>query len=122
MRLADEAKKPTAEELERMDALYREGGNRRHMAPHILYQQASCPHPGCSERLQGIDFRLENYGPAVHDPLVKAWWDNTGFVGRCPHCGGWIHFTIHGKRVVSAEEAETLPQLPADWHANALIL
>ena len=35
-------------------------------------------------------------------------WDDTGFVGRCPRCGGWIHFTIRGKRPISPEEAGRL--------------
>jgi hypothetical protein len=72
--------------------------------------------------MQAIDFRLEAYGPAIHDPLVRAWWDDTGFAGRCPNCGSWIHFTIRGKRAISAEEAQQLPHLPDDWHETALIL
>ena len=47
---------------------------------------------------------------------------DAGFAGRCPNCDGWIHFTIHGKKAISAEEAEALPKLPDDWYANALIL
>jgi hypothetical protein len=72
--------------------------------------------------MQAIDFRREFYGPAIHDPLVRAWWDDTGFAGKCPQCGGWVHFTIRGKQAISAEEAQALPQLPDDWHANAVIL
>ena len=52
--------------------------------------------------MQAIDFQVEKYGPAIHDPLVRAWWADTGFVGRCPNCGGWIHFTIRGKKASSA--------------------
>ena len=92
------------------------------MAPHVVYSAGTCPHPGCTQIMQAIDFQLEHYGPAVHDPLVRAWWDDTGFAGRCPKCGGWIHFTIRGKQAVSAEDAASLPQLPDDWHANAVIL
>lgn len=113
---------PTREELERMHALYREGGLKRRMAPDIMYADPDCPHPGCGQRLQGIDFRVENYGPAVHDPLVQAWWTDQGFAGRCPKCGGWIHFTIRGKQAITPAEAAQLPQLPDDWHANAMIL
>jgi len=113
---------PTATELERMHAAYRAGGKERHMAPHVVYSAGTCPHPGCTQIMQAIDFQLEHYGPAVHDPLVRAWWDDTGFAGRCPKCGGWIHFTIRGKQAVSAEDAASLPQLPDDWHANAVIL
>jgi hypothetical protein len=72
--------------------------------------------------LQGIDFQLKVYGPSVHDPLLRAWWDDTGFAGRCPHCHGWIHFTIRGKRAITEEEAATVPQLPDDWYARAVIL
>jgi hypothetical protein len=72
--------------------------------------------------MQAIDFRLEAYGPAVHDPLVRAWWNDTGFAGRCPRCGQWIHFTIRSKETISAEEAGQLPQLPDDWYVNALVV
>ena len=92
------------------------------MAPHIVYPEPTCPHAGCGEPMQAIDFRLEDHGRAIHDPLVRAWWNDTGFVGRCPHCGGWIHFTIRAKRAVTADEAAQYPQLPDDWHAKATIL
>jgi hypothetical protein len=72
--------------------------------------------------MQAIDFSVNIYGPEVHDPLVRAWWDDTGFTGRCPQCGGWIHFTIRKKRAISEEEARQLPQLPDKWHTFALIL
>ena len=113
---------PAAEELDRMHALYRQGGQERQMAPHIVYGDALCPYEGCGQPMQAIDFRVEAYGPAVHDPLVRAWWNDTGFAGRCPCCGGWIHFTIRGKRAITAGEATQLPQLPDDWHAVAIIL
>jgi hypothetical protein len=113
---------PTREQLERMHAQYRKGGGDRHMAPHVIYADASCPHARCGQKMQAIDFRLEAYGPAVDDPLVRAWWSDTAFAGRCPRCGGWIHFTIRGKRAITAEQAARLPQLPDDWHAVALIL
>jgi hypothetical protein len=113
---------PTVAELEQMHDLYRRGGQEREMAPHIVYQEPTCPHDGCGEPMQAIDFRLEDHGRAVHDPLVRAWWNDTGFVGRCPHCDGWIHFTIRSKRAVSPEEAAEYPQLPDDWHAKATIL
>ena len=112
---------PTSAERERMHDLYREGGAKRKMAPHAIYAEEGCPH-GCGFRLQAIDFRLEDYGPAVHDPLVRAWWSDTGFAGRCPNCSQWIHFTIRGKRAISADEADHLPKLPDDWSTVALIL
>ena len=92
------------------------------MAPQVVYSDPACPHRGCACHLQAIGFRLENYGRSVHDPLVMAWWDDTGFAGRCPRCGGGIHFTVRGKRPISDEEAAHLPQLPADWDSNATIL
>ena len=92
------------------------------MAPHVIYANPICPYPGCGEQLQAIDFRLEDYGKAIHDPLVRAWWNDTGFAGQCPRCRGWIHFTIRGKQAITANEAAKLPQLPADWHQVATIL
>jgi hypothetical protein len=112
----------TDEELDHMHALYRKGGLERHMAPHIVYAEAGCPHAGCQQKMQAIDFRLEAYGPAVHDPLVRAWWSDVGFAGRCPGCGGWVHFTIRDKHALTPQEAAQLPRLPDDWHQTALIL
>jgi hypothetical protein len=110
---------PVEDELERMHALYRRGGQERQMAPQIVYQDALCPHADCGLQMQAIDFRLEDHGRTIHDPLVRAWWNDTGFAGRCPHCGGWVHFT---KRAVTAEEAAPYPQLPNNWHLKATIL
>jgi hypothetical protein len=110
------------EEIDQMHAVYRQGGQERQMAPHIVYPETSCPHPDCDQPMQAIEFRLESYGPAVHDPPVRAWWNDTGFVGRCPRCGGWIHFTIRAKRPITDDEAAQYPQLPHDWHARATIL
>jgi hypothetical protein len=111
----------TVEELVGMHAVYRKGGEDRQMAPHVVFSDADCPH-GCGRRLQAIEFRLEAHGPAVHDPLVRAWWNDTGFAGHCPGCNGWVHFTIRGKRAISTEEASRLPMLPDDWHTVAIIL
>jgi hypothetical protein len=109
-------------ELNEMHAVYRQGGGDRKMAPHVVYQDSGCPHASCTQRLQAIDFRLEAFGRAIHDPLVRAWWSDIGFAGRCPHCKGWIHFTIRGKRAIEESEAQALPQLPADWADEAVIL
>ena len=124
MQVIDVATKPISlsNELDEMHALYRQGGRERHMAPHIVYADATCPHAGCGQRMQAIDFRLEAHGREVHDPLIRAWWDDTGFVGRCPKCRRWIHFTIHAKRAVTDEEAARLPQLPDNWYEAAIIL
>ncbi len=109
-------------QLEEMHALYRKGGADQAMAPHVVYRDGGCPHESCGQSLQAIDFRLEAFGRAVHDPLVRAWWADSGFAGRCPGCGGWIHFTIRGKRAIEQSEAESLPQLPANWADEAVIL
>ena len=74
----------TAEERDRMHSLYRKGGRERQRAPHIVYPVASCPHDHCDQPMQAIDFRLEDHGRVVHDPLVRAWWDDTGFAGLVP--------------------------------------
>ena len=113
---------PITGEPDQMHDLYRHGGQERRRAPHVVYPDAGCPHAGCGHPMQAIDFRVEDHGQAIHDPLVRAWWNDTGFVGRCPHCGGWIHFTIRAKRAVTAEEAARYPQLPDNWHATATIL
>jgi hypothetical protein len=116
------SKVPAAGESDRMHDVYRRGGQERQIAPHVVYADAGCPHDGCGQHMQAIDFRREDHGRTVHDPLVRAWWSDTGFVGKCPHCGGWVHFTIRAKRAVTAAEAAGFPQLPDDWHVNATIL
>src|SRR2546425_1007736 len=113
---------PTNVEREQMHQLYVQGGKEKQMAPHVVYGDATCLHAGCQQALQAIDFRLKDHGRAVHDPLVHAWWNDTGFAGRCPACAGWIHFTIRGKRALSAQEAASLPQLPENWATVATIL
>jgi hypothetical protein len=115
------AKAPAAEELEQMHSAYRQGGLDRLMAPHIVYAEPTCPHTGCGQPMQAIDFRFEDHGRSVHNALVRAWWNDTGFAGRCPHCKGWIHFTIREKAAITAEEATGYPQLPDEWHAKATI-
>jgi hypothetical protein len=113
---------PTVGDLDHMHDLYRRGGQEGEMAPHIVYSEATCPHAGCGQRMQAIDFRPDAHGRSVHDALVRAWWNDTGFVGRCPGCNGWVHFTIRAKRAISADEAAGLPHLPEGWHTVAIIL
>jgi hypothetical protein len=72
--------------------------------------------------MQAIDFRLEAHGRAANGPLVRAWWNDMGFVGRYPYCEGWIHFTIRAKRASTEDEAAKYPQLPDDWFAHATIM
>lgn len=112
----------TTEDLDRMHALYRQGGLERRMAPHIVHPEAACPHPDCGQNMQAIDFRLGDHGRAVHDPLVRAWWNDAGFAGRCPRCRGWIHFTLRAKHAITPEEAAGLTQSSDDWHERATIL
>jgi hypothetical protein len=116
------ARIPVAGDRGAMHELYRRGGEKRLVAPHIVYSDPDCPHPGCGFHIQAIGFRLEDHGRAIHDPLVKSWWNDTGFAGRCPKCGKWIHFTLRGKSAVPAETAAGLPQLPDEWHTKATIL
>lgn len=117
------ATKPTAQALDEFDRFYREGGLRAMASPHVHYDAARCPHPGCQRSLEWIDFKLEPRGDpdGVNRPLVTAWWTGVGFVGRCPGCRGWIHFTTRAIRAVDDPEAAGLPQLPDDWHAVAQI-
>ena len=112
----------SADEQDRMHDLYRRGGQARPGAPTVVYPEADCPHIGCGRPMHAIDFRLEDHGRTVPDPLVRAWWNDTGFAGRCPHCGGWVHFTIRGKRAITADEATGLPHFPDNWSDVATIL
>ncbi|MFO0968568.1 MAG: hypothetical protein U0793_23670 [Gemmataceae bacterium] len=112
----------TPADMQQMHDAYRRGGEEKRMAPHVVYASSTCPHDGCDQHMQGFDFRLEDFGRAVHDPLVSAWWKDVGFAGRCPKCGGWIHFTIREKRAITPDEAQRLPQLPDDWFNTALVL
>ena len=64
------SQKPNLADLDEMYALYRRGGKDR--APHVVYQAPTCAHPGCDQPMQAIDFRVEAYGRAIHDPLVAA--------------------------------------------------
>jgi hypothetical protein len=111
-----------AAQFRQMHAVYRQGGGERAMAPHVVYHDGACPHDSCQKNLQAIGFRLEAFGRAIHDPLVRAWWDDVGFAGRCPGCGGWIHFTIRDKQSIDDQAANSLPQLPANWADEAVIL
>ena len=120
--MASAVSNQSAADLEAMYALYREEGSKRKMVPRVVYRDRSCPHAECHQSMEGIDFRFETFGRAIHDPLVRAWWDDVGFAGQCPGCGGWIHFTIRGKRAIDEAVAQSLPKLPANWADEAVIL
>ncbi len=111
-----------SQHFESMHAVYRQGGLESASPPKVVYAHQRCVYSGCSQLMQAIDFRVEAYGPAVRDPLVRAWWSNIGFAGQCPTCGGWVHFTVQNKRALTADEASVRPKLPHDWHRNATIL
>jgi hypothetical protein len=108
-------------DIEELDRFYREGGLRQMASPHVHYHDPNCPHPGCSQKMEWIDFQLELYGDPEHvyKPLVRAWWEGTGFAGRCPICNGWIRFTTLRMEALSEDEASRFPQLPDNWHTVA---
>ena len=41
----------------------------------------------------------------IYKPLVRAWWEGSGFVGRCPSCHEWIRFTTLKMKAVDDEVA-----------------
>lgn len=106
-----------AEELARLDRIYREGGLKNMASPHIHYHEAACPHPDCGHKMEWIDFQLELFGDAegIYKPLVKAWWQGDGFAGRCPSCGGWIRFTTLRMEPLTDESAAACQKLPDQW-------
>ncbi len=108
-------------DIEELDRFYREGGLRQMASPHVHYHDPNCPHPGCTHKMEWIDFQLELYADPEHvyKPLVRAWWEGTGFAGRCPSCNGWIRFTTLHMEALSDDEASRLLQLPANWHTVA---
>lgn len=89
-------------------------------SPHVHYADPHCPHSGCPQRLEWIDFRLEFHEDDVEKPLMRAWYAGVGFAARCPTCQSWIHFTAARVQAVTQEQAAQLPQLPGDWHTLAL--
>ena len=108
-------------ELEALDREYCEGGLRAMASPRIHYDDADCPHAGCGQRMEWIDFKLELHGDpeGVYKPLVRSWWGGPGFVGRCPSCGGWIQFTTLGMVPRDDDDAAGLPHLPDNWSSIA---
>src|SRR6516225_1804915 len=111
----------TSLETEQLDRFYRAGGLRQMAAPHIHYHDSTCPHPGCNHRMEWIDFQLELFGDpeGIYKPLVRSWWEGTGFAGRCPACGGWIRFTTLRVEPLTDTQIDRYPKLPDNWHAVA---
>ncbi len=104
-----------------LDRIYREGGLRQMASPHVHYHSPICPHPGCGHKMEWIDFQLELYGDrdGIYVPLVRAWWEGTGFVGQCPNCHQWIRFTTLGMEALEADQALAYSHLPDHWHTVA---
>ena len=119
----------SAPDIVELDRIYREGGLRQMASPHVHYHSPLCPHPGCGHKMEWLDFQLELHGnrdgiyesvraPTVRE-RVRAWWEGTGFVGRCPNCHQWIRFTTLGMEALAADQALAYPQLPENWHTVA---
>jgi hypothetical protein len=64
-------------QMEALDRFYREGGLRAMASPHVNYDAPTCPHPGCAQHMEWIDFKLALHGDpdGIYKPLVRAWWD-----------------------------------------------
>ncbi len=112
---------PNETELESLDRFYREGGLGATASPQVHYDEPTCPRSGCSHRREWIDFKLELHGDpeGICKPLVSAWWEGAGFVGRCPTCHEWIRFTTLKMEAIDEEHASMFLQLPANWHLVA---
>ena len=111
------------EEMIELDRIYREGGLRAMASPHVHYDSPNCPHPGCAQTMEWIDFKLELHGDpeGIYKPLVKAWWDGRGFIGGCPGCGNSIRFTTLKMEPAGEAEASPSPTLPTRWWTLAQI-
>ena len=114
---------PTPAELIELDRVYREGGLRTMASPHVHYDDPSCPHSDCGHSMGWIDCKLELHGdPAgISRPLVRSWWEGTGFVRRCPHRRGWGRFTTLGMTASDDDDAARGPRLPDGWEKVAQI-
>jgi hypothetical protein len=71
--------------------------------------------------MEWIDLKLALCGDpeGIYKPLVRSWWEGTGFVGRCPHSQGWIRFTTRKMEAVDEPRAGAYPRLPDGWHTVA---
>jgi hypothetical protein len=113
---------PSPADIETLDRFYREGGLRTMASPRVhYYDDPFCPHPGCTDQMEWIDFKLELHGDpeGVYRPLARAWWEGRGFVGRCPNCRHWLRFTTLGMEAIDEEQAAQFPRLPENWHTVA---
>lgn len=111
----------TPVEREVLGRFYREGGLHAMASPHVHYDDPACPHPGCGHRMEWIDFKLKLHGDpeGIYKPLVRAWWQGQGYVGRCPASHNWLRFRTLGIEALDDEHAAQFAQLPEDWHTVA---
>ncbi|MDR3633439.1 MAG: hypothetical protein P4L84_06345 [Isosphaeraceae bacterium] len=112
---------PSESDLDQLDRYYREGGLRAMASPHVHYDEPHCPHDGCGHVMEWIDFQLElfNDPEGIYKPLVRSWWEGTGFIGRCPRCAGWVRFTTRRMQAIPEEDSGRFPRLPDGWHTVA---
>jgi hypothetical protein len=88
--------------------------------PHVSYpNQLSCPWPGCSFVIGGVDFRVEKI-PGRNRELLLAWYADR-LAGRCPGCGRFVLFTFDSKEPVADEAVHDYALLPDDWQQIAFI-
>jgi hypothetical protein len=108
-------------ERKALDHFYRQGGLQAMASPHVHYDEPNCPHAGCSHRMEWIDFKLELHDDpeGIYKPLVRAWWEGSGFAGRCPACHEWIRFTTLSMEPVDEDHAAQYLRLPENWHTVA---
>ena len=110
-------------ELESLDRFYREGGLRAMVSPHVHYDDPACPHAGCTQRLEWIDFKLELHGDPEgnHTPLVRSWWEGWDLseVARMPRLDS-LHDAWDGCPRTRTSRSG-LPRLPENWAAVAQI-
>ena len=95
------------------------------MAPHAVYAEPDCPHPGCNQRIEAVDFQIELHPDAalIYQPLTLAYFRGDGFAGRCPGCSRWIWFRLAGRALkvaITEDQSLQLSRLPDDWAQYAL--
>ena len=109
------------EEIEKRIEEYRRISFERRLSPQVVYQPPFqvCPTPGCNQRIDGIHFQMEKWVQGADlDRFLKAWWCESGLVGRCPGCGNYILFGLTSKIMVSNPNREDVV-LPDNWAEKA---
>src|SRR5260370_38296024 len=103
---------------------HRREGYKRQAMPHMVYHNPFqlCPWEGCGFKISSIDFQIEKISdPKLKKELLGAWWQGPGFVGRCPGCGQFVLFSMHGKQPIGDPNSQGLIVLPDDWYQNAFV-